>query len=450
MAGARQIRLGAFLMGVGHHVSAWLHPSVEPRDLVDLNHYIRLARTAEAAKFDAIFFADNVAMFGGPPETAGLAAPVYYLDPLALLAAIAPATERIGLVATVSATYLPPYHLARKFATIDHISGGRAGWNCVTSGSDAEARNFGLDHQLAHADRYARAAEYVAVVKALWSSWEPDALLFDRSGRRFHDPAKVHAVDHEGERFKVAGPLQIGGSPQGHPVIVQAGSSDDGIALAAATAELVFTAQQSLEDAVAFANRLKDAAEASGRSRDDILVMPGIMPFVAETEAEAQQLHDELQALVDPRIGIGLVSGLMGVDLSAHPLDGPLPEPQSTEGWQSRQRLFVDTARAEGLTIRQLIARVVTARGHKTVIGNPVQIADLLEQWFAAGAADGFNILAPTLPHGLDAFTRLVVPELQRRGLYREDYEAGTLRGHLGLPLPASQRQVQQLAEAAE
>ncbi|WP_213980470.1 LLM class flavin-dependent oxidoreductase [Sphingomonas sp. dw_22] len=446
MARDRQMRLGAFLMGVGHHVSAWLHPSVDPRALTELRHYVHLAQVAERAKFDAIFFADNVAMFGGPSEIGALAAPIYYYEPLSLLAAIAPQTERIGLVATVSATYLPPYHLARKFASIDHLSGGRAGWNCVTSGSDAEAHNFGLDHQPEHAHRYARAGEYVEVVKTLWNSWEEGALIADREARRYYDPTRVHPIDHEGRFFKVAGPLQLDRTPQGHPVIVQAGSSDDGVALAATTAERVFTAQQSRDDAIAFRQRLRDATAANGRDPDEILVLPGIMPFVAETREAAQRYHDELQELVDPRIGIGLVSGLMGVDLSQHPLDGPLPEPASTEGWQSRQKLFVDTARAEGLTIRQLIARVVTARGHKTIIGTPTDIADLLEDWFAAGAADGFNIMGPTLPQGLEAFAELVVPELQRRDLFRTEYAGRTLRDHLGLAIPRTPA----LAAAAE
>jgi FMN-dependent oxidoreductase (nitrilotriacetate monooxygenase family) len=440
------MRLGAFLFGVGHHAAAWLHPSADPRALTDLRHYVHLARVAEAAKFDAIFLADNVATFGPPSELGALAAPPYWFDPLVLLGAIAPQTERIGLVATVSATYLPPYHLARKFASLDHLSGGRAGWNCVTSGSDAEAHNFGLDHQYEHAHRYARAREYVEVVKALWGSWEEGALLADKAGRRFYDPTKVHRIEHDGPFFKVAGPLQLDRTPQGHPVIVQAGSSDDGIALAAATAELVFTAQQSRDDAIAFRTRLRAATTANCRNPDDILVLPGIMPFVAETQGEAQRLHDDLQNLVDPRVGIGLVSGLIGVDLTRYPLDGPVPEPVSTEGWQSRQKLFVDTARAEGLSIRQLIARVVTARGHKTVVGTPADIADLLEDWFTAGAADGFNIMGPTLPQGLEAFATLVVPELQRRGLFRTEYSGTTLRDHLGLALP----RMPALAAAAE
>jgi FMN-dependent oxidoreductase (nitrilotriacetate monooxygenase family) len=446
MARDRQMRLGAFLMGVGHHAAAWLHPSADPRALTRLDHYVHQAKVAEAAKFDAIFFADNVAMLGPPSELGALAALPYYFEPFSLLAAIAPQTARIGLVATVSATYLPPYHLARKFASLDHLSGGRAGWNCVTSGSDAEAHNFGLDHQYEHAHRYARAGEYVEVVKALWNSWDEGALIADPAAKRFYDPAGVHRIDHEGTFFKVAGPLQLDRTPQGHPVIVQAGSSEDGIALAAATAELVFTAQQSREDAIAFRTRLRATAAANGRDPDELLVLPGIMPFVAETREEAQRLHDVLLELVDPRLGIGFVSGLMGTDLSQYPLDGPLPEPASTQGWQSRQKLLVDTARAEGLSIRQLIARIITARGHKTVIGTPTEIADLLEDWFAAGAADGFNIMPPILPQGLEAFAELVVPELQRRGLFRTDYAGRTLREHLGLPLPHAPA----LAAAAE
>lgn len=432
----RQMKLGAFIMGVGHHIAAWLHPSVASRDLVTLDHYVRIAQAAEAAKFDALFFADNVA---APPVSplSAQAAPVYYLEPLMLLGALVPVTRRIGLVATVSATYLPPYHLARKFATLDHLSGGRAGWNCVTSGSDAEARNFGLDHQIGHADRYARATEYLDVTRALWDSWEDDALLFDQSNRRFFDPAKVHAIDHQGAHFRVQGPLQSGRPVQGHPVIAQAGSSADGIALAAATAELIFTAQQSRDDAAAFAETVRARAVEAGRRRDDVLVMPGLMPFVAESESEAQRYHDELQALVDPAIAIGLASAMMGADLGRYPLDGPVPDLPPTEGWQSRQALFFDLARAEGLTIRQLAVRVAVSRGHKVVIGTAAQIADEMEAWFDAGAADGFNIMPPTLPRGLDDFARLVIPELQRRGLFRTDYEGTTLREHLGLRRPA-------------
>ncbi len=436
MSARRQIKLGAFLMGVGHHLAAWRHPDVRPADLVDFEHYRRLTLAAEAAGFDAVFFADNVAFPAGPPELLARAPTPYYFEPLALLSALAPLTSRIGLIATVSATYLPPYHLARKFASIDHISGGRAGWNLVTSGSDAEARNFGLDHQLAHAERYARAEEYVEVVKGLWDSWDDDAWLFDKDAQRAFDPAKVRPLNHVGRYFSVQGPLQSSRPVQGWPVIVQAGSSGDGQALAARTAEVVFTAQQTLDEARAFTQGLKAQAAGFGRSPDDILVMPGIMPFVAETESQARAQYEALQDLVDPRIGIGLLSAMAGADLSGLPLDEPLPDLPVTEGWQSRQKLFVDLSRRENLTLRQLAGRVAAARGHKVVIGNPRQVADQLQAWFEGGAADGFNILPPTLPGDLTAFIELVVPELRRRGLFRDAYDGSTLREHLGLRRP--------------
>jgi len=415
MGQARQMKLGAFLMGVGHHLAAWRAPGVEPSNLHDFDHYRRLTLAAEAAGFDAVFFADNVALAGGVGS--GMAPNPYFFEPLSLLSALAPLTTRIGLIATVSATYLPPYHLARKFASIDHISRGRVGWNLVTSGSDAEARNFGLDHQLAHAERYARAQEYVEVVKGLWDGWADDAWLFDKAGQRAFDPAKVRPLNHVGRYFSVEGPLQSSRPVQGWPVIVQAGSSGDGQALAARTAELVFTAQQTLEEALAFTQGLKAQAASFGRAPGEILVMPGVMPFVAETESQAREQYEVLQDLVDPRIGLGLLSAMVGADLSRLPLDEPLPDLPATEGWQSRQKLFVELSHREGLTLRQLMGKVAAARGHKVVIGDPRQVADQLQAWFEAGAADGFNILPPTLPGDLTAFIELVIPELRRGNL---------------------------------
>ncbi|MDR3512548.1 MAG: LLM class flavin-dependent oxidoreductase [Caulobacteraceae bacterium] len=435
----RKIRLGAFIHSVGHHLAAWRHPDVDPADLIRFEHYKRITLAAEGAGFDAVFFADNVALAGGSLEQSSRAPQVYYWEPLTLLAALAPLTERIGLIATVSSTYMPPYHLARKFASLDHLSGGRAGWNLVTSGSDAEARNFGLDHQLGHADRYDRAAEYVEVVKGLWDTWDDDAFLFDKEAQRFFDPAKVRRLDHLGKHYAVRGPLQSARPIQGHPVIVQAGSSDDGRALAAASAEVVFTAQQSLDEAQAFYSDLKGQAARLGRTPDSILVMPGIMPFVAATEAEAWAKHDQLQDLVEPRRGLGLLSAFLGWDATGLDLDGPLPDLPPTEGWQSRQKLFADLARRENLTVRQLMNRIVPARGHKVVVGTPVQVADLMEEWFEGGAADGFNVLAPTLPGDLEAFIALVLPELRRRGLFRDGYDGATLREHLGLRRPVRQ-----------
>ena len=288
MSAGRKLRLGAFLYGLGHHAAAWRHPDVDPQDAFRADFYIDLARKAEAAKFDAVFFADNVGLLGGPPEAISFGPPVYFWEPLTLLSAIATHTSRIGLIATVSTSYMAPYHVARKFAALDHLSGGRAGWNLVTSGTDAEAANFGLAHQLAHDERYDRAAEHIAVVKALWDSWQDDPVIADKASGRFFDPSKVQALDHVGQYFSVRGPLQSGRPIQGHPVVVQAGSSAAGQELAARTAEVVFTAQQSLESAVAFAQGLKDKAEIQGRTRDSVLVMPGVSIYVAPTRAEAQ------------------------------------------------------------------------------------------------------------------------------------------------------------------
>jgi FMN-dependent oxidoreductase (nitrilotriacetate monooxygenase family) len=435
----RQLHLGAFLFGVGHHLAAWRHPDVDPSAATRIEALREWARLAEAGRFDAIFFADNVGLSDGPAEVLTKNALPYPLDPLLVLSALAGATERIGLVATVSATYLPPYHLARKFATLDTLSGGRSGWNLVTSGSDFEARAFGLPHQLAHADRYARAHEYMRVVKGLWDSWGDEAWLYDKPANRFFDPAALHRVVHEGAHFSVQGALQTPRPPQGYPVLVQAGSSGDGQDLAAATAEVVFTAQQTVEDARAFYASLKGRLAAWGRGPDHLKILPGISPFVGRSQQEARDKFEQLQGLIDPVLGLGLLSSFIGnVDLSAYPLDGPFPQDLPvTEGWKSRQELLANLARRGGLSIRQLYERVAGARGHWTLVGTPESIADQLEHWFTTGAADGFNVLAPTLPHGLKDFVELVIPELQRRGLFRREYQGRTLREHLGLARPA-------------
>ena len=524
----RQMHLGAFLFGVGHHLAAWRHPDVDPAGAASLAHYQRLARLAEAAKFDAIFCADNVGLSDAPAHLLARNALPYMLEPLQLLTALAGATERIGLVATVSTSYLPPYHLARKFATLDRLSEGRSGWNLVTSGSDFEARNFGLNQQADHASRYQRAQEYVKVAQGLWDSWEDDAFRFDAQAGQFFDPAKLHRVRHEGTHYSVHGALQTPRPIQGYPVMVQAGSSEDGQNLAAETAELVFTAQQTVEEARAFyqglraclrsptgraavfsgwdARRgapsiarlstsaatpqtarkdhcpkgwseigrlgapaacmgtspcgasgppthpdcaptrpvrdrkqaLKARLPAFGRPPDALKILPGVSAFVGRSEAEAQDKYEALQSLIDPAQGLGLLSAFLGgVDLSGYPLDGPLPELPRTEGWQSRQDLFSAMARRENLSLRQLYQKVIAARGHWTLAGTPVQIADQLEHWFQTGAADGFNVMGPTLPHGLSDFIELVLPELRRRSLFRTDYTGRTLREHLGLPRPA-------------
>jgi FMN-dependent oxidoreductase (nitrilotriacetate monooxygenase family) len=432
------MHLGAFFFGVGHHLAAWRHPDVDPGAASRIEALKEWTRIAEDAKFDAIFFADNVGLPGPPDAGVAKNALWYPLDPLISLAALSQSTTRIGLVATVSSTYLPPYHLARKYASLDQVSGGRSGWNLVTSGSDFEARSFGLDQQLAHAQRYARAHEYVKIVKGLWDSWEDDAFIHDKAANRFFDPAKLHRVAHEGAHYKVHGALQTPRAPQGYPVLVQAGSSADGQELAAATAEVVFTAQQTVEDARAFYSGLKSRLAAHGRTPDQLKILPGISPFVGRSRQEAQEKFEQLQGLIDPVLGVGLLSTFLGnVDLSGHDIDGPFPQDLPvTEGWKSRQELFAAMARRDNLSIRQLYEKVAGARGHWTIVGTAESIADQLEHWFTTGAADGFNVLAPTLPFGLRDFAQLVIPELQRRGLFRTAYTGRTLREHLGLRRP--------------
>ena len=433
------MHLGAFLQGVGHHIGAWRHPDVDPAQATQLEPLKHLARVAERGKFDAIFFADTLGFPEGPAPLLAKGALPYYFEPLTLLAALAGVTERIGLVATTSTTYLAPFHLARKFASLDHISGGRAGWNLVTSGTDWEAKSFGLSKQLPHKERYLRAREYVDVVKGLWDSFGDDPYVFDQQGGQFFDPAKLHVLDHHGEYFQVKGALQTQRPVQGYPVIIQAGSSGDGQELAAATAEVVFTAQQNLPDAQTFYRGLKALVAQQGRDPAAVKILPGVMPVIGRTDAEAKEKFDQLQSLIDPVIGIGLLSALIGLDLSAYPLDGPLPEVTIGEGWQSRAQLFVDMARKENLSIRQVYERVAGARGHRVIWGSPQSIVDQLESWFHNEAADGFNILAPTFPQGLEDFVDLVIPELQRRDLFRTEYTGRTLRDHLGLARPRSQ-----------
>lgn len=436
----RQLHLGAFLQGVGHHIAAWRHPDVNPADATRLEPLKHLARVAERGKFDATFFADTVGFPAGPAGLLAKGALPYYFEPLTLLSALAGVTEHIGLVGTVSTTYLAPFHLARKFASLDHISGGRAGWNLVTSGTDWEAKSFGLAEQVPHNERYLRAREYVDVVKGLWDSLGDDPYLFDKAAGNFFDPAKLQRLDHQGKYFTVEGALQSERPVQGYPVLVQAGSSEDGKDLAAATAELVFTAQQTLEEGQAFYRSLKGRLAQYGRSPDSLQILPGVMPIIGQSESEAQEKFEQLQSLIDPAIGLGLLSAFIGnIDLSAYPLDGPLPEIAIGEGWQSRTQLFIDLARRENLSIRQVYERVAGARGHRIIRGTPESIADQLESWFINEAADGFNILAPTFPHGLEAFVDLVVPVLQRRGLFRTEYAGRTLRENLGLARPRSQ-----------
>lgn len=448
----RKIRLGAFLPGGGQHIAAWRHPDQPADGATSLAFHRDLALEAERGLFDAYFLADGLAIaFGGGIE--GGNAKVAGFEPVTLFAALAPLTTHLGFIATASTTYEEPYNTARKFASLDLISDGRAGWNVVTTATEAAAQNFNLDQQHPHAFRYRRAAEHVAVVKALWDSFEDDAFLRDKESGQFFDPEKVHFTDHKGEHFKVKGPLNVSRSAQGHPVIVQAGQSDDGRGLAAATAEVIFTAHQRLDTAQEFYRDIKARARGLGRNPDHVLIMPGVAPFVGRTEAEAREKYDRLTSLILPEDGIALLNGLTGgtLDLSGADLDGPLPPAPPTEGMKSRQTLIRQIADENTFTIRQLYQWVASARGHFTVIGTPAQIADTLEEWFTNEGADGFNILPPWLPTGLTDFVDLVIPELQRRGLFRTAYEGRTLRENLGLPFPINHHAVlRAAAQAAE
>lgn len=428
---SRQLHLNAFLMGVGHHEAAWRHPRTDARNIGDVKHFQNLARIAERGKLDSVFFADGLAV--GPRIKHNTQS---IFEPITLLTAMATATEHIGLIATASTGYNEPYLLARSFASLDHISGGRAGWNIVTSAGADEAANFGLDHIPDHGGRYVRAAEFVEVATALWDSWEDDALVLDTVTGVFAEPAKVHTIDHAGDQFRVRGPLNSPRSPQGRPLLVQAGSSESGKDFAARYAEAIFTAQRSIAEGVAFYRDVKARAVKFGRSADEVKILPGIVPFIGSTEAAATELEQQFTDLISPEYSLRQLSEMLGVDLTAHALDAPLPPLppiEQIQGNKSRYQLVKDLAASESLTVRQLIAKLGGGRGHRTFAGTPEQIADNLHEWFVAGAADGFNVMPPYLPGGLEDFVDHVVPLLQQRGLFRTGYTAATLRGHYGL-----------------
>jgi len=436
-----QFKLGAFLMNTGHHVAAWRHPDAYADGGLDFPHYKRLAQTAERAKFDMAFLADGVAVRRDHNlDSLSRSGQLVHFEPLTLLSALSAVTEHIGLVATASTTYNEPYHIARKFASLDYLSSGRAGWNVVTSASEAEAKNFNRDKHMEHALRYERAREFLQVVTGLWDSWDDDAFIRDKETGLYFEPTKLHVLNHKGKHFSVKGPLNVARPPQGYPVIVQAGASEDGQDFAAQTAEVIFTAQQTLEEAQAFYAGIKGRLAKYGRSPDHLKIMPGVFPVIGHTEKEAKEKYDQLQNLIHPSVGLALLSGnIGGFDLTSYPLDGPLPELPETNLNKSRQKLVTDLARRENLTIRQLYQAIAGARGHWTIWGTPEQIADRLEEWFINDAADGFNLMPPYLPGGLDDFVDLVLPILRQRGLFRTEYEGRTLRENLGLLRPVNQ-----------
>ncbi|KRF28329.1 LLM class flavin-dependent oxidoreductase [Phycicoccus sp. Soil802] len=430
----RELHLNAFLMSTGHHEAAWRHPDVEPARALTLQHYVDIARTAERGRLDSVFFADSVALHGKVRHNTHSA-----FEPLTLLAALAASTSHVGLIATASTTYNHPYTLARAFASLDHLSGGRAGWNIVTSAGQDEARNFGLTDRPDHAARYARATEFVQLAQALWDSFDDEAVIADQASGVYADTDLITPVDHRGEHYEVRGPLNIRRPVQGYPLLVQAGSSESGKEYAARFAEAVFTAQQTLGEAQDFYADLKGRLAAHGRRPEDLLILPGISPVIGRTEDEAKAKEAELNALINPAYGLAQLSAMLDHELTDADLDGPLPPVAAgTEGNQSRKQLVLDLSAREGLTVRQLIERLAGGRGHRVFAGTATQVADQIQEWFEQGAADGFNVMPPTLPGGLDDFVDLVVPELQRRGLFRTEYTGQTLRDHYGLARPAN------------
>jgi FMN-dependent oxidoreductase (nitrilotriacetate monooxygenase family) len=440
MSRPRQIRLGAFLQATGHHVAAWRHPDAQADAGHNIDHYRALAQTAERGLFDMVFVADSPGGWGDPnnPEAFSRDGKHAHFEPVTLWAALSQATRHIGFVATSTTTYEDPYTTARKFASLDWISGGRAAWNVVTTGADVSP-NFSLPAHLEHAKRYERAEEYIDVVLGLWDSYEDDAFVRDRESGVYLDPAKLHVLNHKGRHFQVRGPLNVARPPQGHPVIVQAGASEDGRELAARTAEVIFTANQTLADGQAFYADLKGRLAKFGRGPEQLLVMPGIFPVLGGTEAEAKANYEALQDLVHPAVAWNILKRHYGeVDLSGYSLDDPAPPlPGDTNFSKSRLKLVTDLVEREQPTLRELYRAVATARGHRTVVGTPEQIADAIQEWFDGGAADGFNIMPPVLPTALTDFVDEVVPILQRRGLFRTGYAGATLRENLGLERPA-------------
>ncbi len=444
---SKKLHLGLFLFVPGSHFGGWRHPDAEPEGDVDFNHYLKQVQTAERGLFDTVFFQDSSAVIGseaiksGERERAQLGRPVH-LDPASLLPALAVLTEKIGLVATATTTYNEPFHIARRFATIDHISKGRAGWNLVTSQIEDEAANFGLDAHVPHAERYRRAEEFLDVVAGLWDGWEDGALLRDKARGIYYDIDKLHFLDHEGEFFKVRGPLNIPRPPQGRPIVSQAGSSEAGMELAARTADVVFTAQISIEQGRAFRKDLHARMAKYGREPHELKVLPGILPIVGRTDQEARALSSQLASLLPDRLVRLLLARHAGdVDLESYPLDGPLPELGITNSAKGRQAIMVDLARKHNFTIREVANYFGTAGGHLITVGSPQTIADTMQEWLETGAADGFNLMFPYYPTPLDQFVDLVVPELQKRGIYRTAYEGHTLRDSFGLSKPASRYQ---------
>ena len=432
----KQMKLGAFINLPGQHVASWRYEGTESDRFLELDYLVELAKIAERGKFDTIFFAD---VFGTPiaeNSPSGIK-----LDPLIIIAALAAVTKKIGLTATLTTTYNEPFQVARRFAAIDHLSGGRAAWNVVTSNNNFESLLFGKEKHLAHAERYERAEEFLEVVKKLWFSIDRDALVIDKEKGQFLRSEKVNPVNHAGKWFKVQGTLDAPSTPQGHPVIVQAGSSEAGKELAAKSAEVIFTAWQTLEDAQKFYRDVKGRLAKYGRKNEDLKIMPGVFITVAKTEEEAISKRKQLNGYILPETGLAYLTAFLGIDVRGYDPNDPIPqenaEIEDKTNPQIRASIVRGIAERENLkTLRELYEHIAGARGHREIVGTPEQIADQLEEWFLNDGADGFNIMPPTFPEGFKDIVELVIPELQRRGLFRTEYEGNTLRENLGLAVP--------------
>jgi FMN-dependent oxidoreductase (nitrilotriacetate monooxygenase family) len=444
MARKGKMRMLAMWHPPGSHTAGWRMPEAPKHSETTFKYFVDVAHLCEAAKFDALFFADvavtqSIDLLEAGDPNAGYFSRAMSLEPMSLLPALAAVTSKIGLVATGSTTYSDPYTIARRFAAIDQISGGRSAWNLVTSQFEAEAGNYGHDAHMSHAERYQRANEFFDVVAALWDSWAEDAVVEDKATALVFDPKKVRVINHQGKYFKVKGPLNEARSPQGRPIVAQAGASGPGRSIAARVADLIFSAQSEIGEAKAFYDDVRKLAAGHGRNPDDLRILPGIMPIVGRTEDEAKEHYLHLQSLITDDQALRTLQRISGgIDLRKYPLDGPLPELPLSNGAQARQVRLVETARKNNMTLRQAGRWFAESRSHHLIWGTPAKIADEMQQWYEQNACDGFCILFPYYRRGVTDFTELVIPELQRRGLFRTEYEGDTLRANLGLPMPKS------------
>lgn len=439
----KKLRLGAFFSIPSCHPTGWRHPDAVPEADLGFRHLVAMAQTAERGKLDTLFFQDSVAVVGsnvayGRPPFNPRNGRQAHIEPMTAIAGLAAVTSRVGLISTCTTTYNEPYNVARGFLTIDHISGGRAGWNLVTSQAEDEAMNFGLDCHVEHGARYDRAAEFHDVVRGLWDSWDDDAFVRDKHTGQWFDPAKMHILRHEGEHFRVRGPLNVSRSPQGRPVVAQAGSSPVGMNLAARTADIVFTAQPTIPEGQVFCHAMRDMAVQHGRHPDHVRIFPGLMPIVGRSQQEARDKYEELRALVDDETGLRGVYRLAGgLDLSQFDPDGPLPELPPSNAARARQEMVIAMGK-RGLTIREIGRVLGMSQAHRVLYGTPQSMADDMQEWLEAGACGGFNLLFAHYPTPLEEFVDLVVPELQRRSIFRMEYEGTTLRENLGVPFPGN------------